>query len=258
MDIALLQDEREALVRYAIEHGQMPRYLYKYWSTSSVIRFLGNHKIMFSQYTDFNDPFECAANIDANNSAIEWADYLASQGVRADEIHHIVSHILADRKEAAKTIKDAVHTTIINSGIFCMTPKPDNLLMWVHYADQHKGACIKFDLLSDIATFNFPKSVDYSDDYYSYNYLREQGKASMAIWHKSKEWAYEEEYRIVKPTFHGLVEVNPNAVVEVIFGCRCSTGDENAIRAAAGTGVYNNLTYRHAQMSTSKYQLEII
>lgn len=36
--------------------------------------------------------------------AIEWADYLASQGVRADEIHHIVSHILADRNEAAKTI----------------------------------------------------------------------------------------------------------------------------------------------------------
>ena len=80
----------------------------------------------------------------------------------------------------------------------------------------------------------------------------------MAIWHKSKEWAYEEEYRIVKPTFHGLVEVNPNAVVEVIFGCRCSAGDENAIRVAAGAGVYNNLVFRHAKMSSSKYQLEII
>ena len=64
---------------------------------------MGNHKIMFSQYTDFNDPFECAANIDANNSAIEWADYFASQGVSAGEIHYIVRRILADRKEAAKT-----------------------------------------------------------------------------------------------------------------------------------------------------------
>lgn len=258
MDIPLLNVEPEDLVRYAIEQGQMPRYLYKYWSASSVIRFLGNHKIMFSQYTDFNDPFECAANIDANNSAIEWADFLASQGVGADEIHNIVSNIIADSDEAAKTIKDAVHKTIIDSGIFCMTPKPNNLLMWAHYADQHKGACIKFDLLKDVTTFNFPKSVDYSDDYYSYNYLREQGKASMAIWHKSKEWAYEEEFRIVKPTFHGLIEVKPDAVVEVIFGCRCSAADENAIRAAAGTGVYNNLVFRHAAMSSSKYQLDII
>lgn len=258
MDIPLLNVEPEDLVRYAIEQGQMPRYLYKYWSASSVIRFLGNHKIMFSQYTDFNDPFECAANIDANNSAIEWADFLASQGVGADEIHNIVSNIIADSDEAAKTIKDAVHKTIIDSDIFCMTPKPNNLLMWAHYADQHKGACIKFDLLKDVTTFNFPKSVDYSDDYYSYNYLREQGKASMAIWHKSKEWAYEEEFRIVKPTFHGLIEVKPDAVVEVIFGCRCSAADENAIRAAAGTGVYNNLVFRHAAMSSSKYQLDII
>jgi len=170
----------------------------------------------------------------------------------------IFGYIIADSDEAAKTIKDAVHKTIIDSGIFCMTPKPNNLLMWAHYADQHKGACIKFDLLKDVTTFNFPKSVDYSDDYYSYNYLREQGKASMAIWHKSKEWAYEEEFRIVKPTFHGLIEVKPDAVVEVIFGCRCSAADENAIRAAAGTGVYNNLVFRHATMSSSKYQLDII
>lgn len=80
----------------------------------------------------------------------------------------------------------------------------------------------------------------------------------MAIWHKSKEWAYEEEYRIVKPTFHGSAEVNPAAVVEVIFGCRCSAADENAMRAAEGAGVYNNLVFRHAMMSSSKYQLEIV
>lgn len=255
MDIPLTYDERDALVRYAIEQGQMPRYLYKYWSTSSVIRFLKNHKIMFSKYTAFNDPFECAADIDTNNSAAEWAGYFRSQGVNAAAIHHLVSTVLSDPQEADQTIKEAVHTTLISSGVFCMTPKPDNLLMWAHYADEHKGACIKFDLLQDVTTFCFPKKVDYSDDYYSYNYLREQNKASTAIWHKSNDWAYEEEYRIVKPTFNGLVEVNPDAVVEVIFGCRCE--DEEEIRAAAGTGVYKNLEFRYARISDCKYQLII-
>ena len=255
MDMPLSANERDALVRYAIEQGQMPRYLYKYWSASSVIRFLNNHKIMFSQYTAFNDPFECAANIDTNNSAIEWESYLRSQGVHPVEGRHLVKNVLCDKNKASKTIKDAVHSTIIRSGIFCMTPKPDNLLMWAHYADEHKGACIKFDLLQDVSSFCFPKKVDYSDDYYSYNYLREQKKASTVLWHKSKEWAYEEEYRIVKPTFNGLVEVNPDAVVEVIFGCRCE--DEEEIRAAAGTGVYKNLEFRYARMSDCKYQLII-
>ena len=105
-------------MRYAIEHGQMPRYLYKYWSTSSVIRFLGNHKIMFSQYTDFNDPFECAANIDANNSAIEWADYLASQGVVMREDPFIpkgeaISEVTKEdnTKEATPAIENAPQVT---------------------------------------------------------------------------------------------------------------------------------------------------
>lgn len=257
LDKPLSNTEREEMVRYAIEHGQIPRYLYKYWSKSSVIRFLNNHKIMFSQYKDFNDPFECSANIDTNNTPSEWADFLKSQGASPGEIQHIVSNMLINRHVAAKIIQESIHKTISESGIFCMTPKPDNLLMWAHYADQHKGVCVKFDLLSDVATFNFPKSVDYSDDYYNINYMRNQEMASQTIWHKSKDWAYEEEYRVVKPTYHGLCEINPDAVVEIIFGCRCPEEDEKDIRAAADTGVYKKLTYRHARMSSSKYQLII-
>lgn len=252
----LSNNERDDMVRYAIEHGQLPRYLYKYWSKTSVIRFLGNHKIMFSHYKDFNDPFECAANIDTNNTTAEWANFLKSQGASLGEIKQIVGNILTDR-QAASIIKGSIHDTISESGIFCMTPKPDNLLMWAHYADQHKGVCIKFDLLADIPSFAFPKSVDYSDDYYNFNYLRNPGMASQTIWHKSKDWAYEEEYRVVKPKFNGLCEINPDAVVEIIFGCRCPEDDEKEIKDAADTGVYKKLNYRHARMSSSKYQLII-
>lgn len=257
LDKPLSNIEREDLVRYAIEQGQIPRYLYKYWSKSSVIRFLNSHKIMFSQYKDFNDPFECSANIDTNNTSSEWAAFLKSQGVSPGEIIPIVNNMLMDKQAASRIIKEAILATISKSGIFCMTPKPDNLLMWAHYSDQHKGACIKFDLLTDVTSFNFPKKVDYSDEYYNYNYLRNQEMASKTIWHKSLDWAYEEEYRVVKPTFHGLCEINPDAVVEIIFGCRCPEEDEKDIRDAADIGTYKKLTYRHARMSSSKFQLII-
>jgi hypothetical protein len=32
-----------------------------------------------------------------------------------------------------------------NFGILCVTEKPDNLLMWAHYGEQHKGVVIEFD-----------------------------------------------------------------------------------------------------------------
>ncbi len=30
-------------------------------------------------------------------------------------------------------------------GVFCLTEKSDNLLMWSHYADRHRGFCIEFN-----------------------------------------------------------------------------------------------------------------
>lgn len=257
MNMNLPDFKKEALLRYAIEKGQVPRYLYKYWPVSSVLRFLGNHKIMFSQYTDFNDPFECAANVDADNSADEWEVYLKSQNASAKNIHDALNEITKNPGKAAATIRNAIHATIINCGIFCMTSQPDNLLMWAHYADWHKGACLKFDLLEDVSSFNFPKAVKYSNEYYRYNYLREQTNASIAIWHKSEDWAYEQEHRVIKLGFHGLCEVNPNAVKEIIFGCRCSDGDKSAIRNAGVKDLYTNLVFRQASMSNSKYQIEI-
>ena len=34
-------------------------------------------------------------------------------------------------------------------GIACFLSNCDNLLMWAHYADSHKGVCLKFNILED-------------------------------------------------------------------------------------------------------------
>lgn len=240
-----------------IEKNQFPRYLYKYWSVESALRFLGNHKIMFSQYTAFNDPFECASNVDGNNTLKEWKAFLASQGLALYEINKNLSNIKANKKVAEKMVQDSVKQTLLDSGIFCMTETPDNLLMWAHYADEHRGVCLKFDLLNDLDTFYFPKKVDYNQTYLQYNYLQNPSKASEAIWHKSSDWAYEKEYRIIKPTYHGLMDVNPDAFVGVIIGCRCDKVDEQKIKDAIANIPYKNVVLQHASLNHTKYCLDI-
>jgi hypothetical protein len=47
-------------------------------------------------------------------------------------------------REALDTQRSAVVAQFRNSGIFCATRSKSNLLMWSHYADQHRGAVLGF------------------------------------------------------------------------------------------------------------------
>lgn len=41
-----------------------------------MLRFLESGMIMFNSYSEFNDPFECQAHIDTNNTEAEWYKFL--------------------------------------------------------------------------------------------------------------------------------------------------------------------------------------
>ncbi len=71
------------------------------------------------------------------------------------------------------------------------------LIMWVHYADGCRGFCLKLDktrLDSNPASF---RQVEYKP-YPTIKEYRESGKRdSFFLLRKSREWAYENEYRVV-------------------------------------------------------------
>ena len=39
------------------------------------------------------------------------------------------------------------------TGIYCFAGSAKNRLMWGHYASNHKGVCLQFERVHDIATF---------------------------------------------------------------------------------------------------------
>lgn len=60
--------------------------------------------------------------------------------------------IKPDKEKENKAISEInkyYKKTIDSAGIGAFTIKCDNILMWSHYADNHKGICLEFDFNKD-------------------------------------------------------------------------------------------------------------
>ncbi|EXX76573.1 hypothetical protein RirG_031950 [Rhizophagus irregularis DAOM 197198w] len=169
----------------------------------------------------FNDPFEMCPPIDV----ADVDELTAISNVTTEITSELLSNLLHS------TLREAL-------GALCFTKNGNHPLMWAHYADEHKGAVIKFK--TDRACFN---RGDYNEDVgkfvdISYTKLRPvlnaaSSKKAITILALSKaaDWEYEEEMRFLLPLsvadkvidnkYH-LINIDPLSVESIILGCRAS------------------------------------
>lgn len=75
----------------------------------------------------------------------------------------------------------------------CSVSKKSNIgIMWSHYADEHKGCCIEFEVTSKWKKIE----VEYLDEM---PILDANTQIEDILKCKSKQWEYEEEIRFIKP-----------------------------------------------------------
>ena len=136
-------------------------------------------------------------------------------------------------------LRDAVVNYLRNCAIFCASRTPSNLLMWAHYAEQHRGAVLGFrpdvardSMLTQILPVAYsdrrPSLLDESD-LLARPTPESAASANRRLYlTKSSEWSYEQELRLYIP---GDMEAGQNAtfkhfyateLVEVYLGCRMS------------------------------------
>lgn len=137
----------------------------------------------------------------------------------------------------------SVGEQLASVGIFSLSTVPDNPLMWAHYAKEHSGLCVGFEII-DGSVLSDPERclrVHYRDttpelgDGFQTSLTMSLGpkgsvrsKVSLAfsdpslraaISTKGPEWAYEQEWRYVEP-IKGEYDW-PAPIVEVTFGVAC-------------------------------------
>ena len=114
--------------------------------------------------------------------------------------------------------------------IYCLSPHPENILMWSHYADNHRGICLAFD--TDIQLFGSALEVQYVQDCPCVNpNMLTPDAVIAAILTKSDVWRYENEFRILGiPDADGHpIQLDGNylnigtALSGVILGCEADS-----------------------------------
>jgi len=155
-------------------------------------------------------------------------------------------------------------------GIFSLTEDPTQVLMWSHYGSDHRGMVVEFNerhpwfdqRKPDADEFGHLVQVTYKKDPPPRTWGQLDGTA--ILYTKSAEWAYEREWRIIRPLQDGTevssgifcFEVPPSAIRTVIFGYRSTPALENEVRASFGANpALGHVRFKRAKRGAAELEL---
>ena len=204
--------------------------LYKYIPPAR-IDVLQKHSIRFTQYGDFNDPFELNPNIDKLAEENEIRSRVSKNFAKLVEEeyskHPLISAFISkdafiklalSQEESVKNEVIGIEPHIVkllpgllqktaNSmlGALSLSEASNHELMWSHYAEEHKGYVIGFDSLhpffnqkkTDSDELRHLRKIEYRDAPPVINLMNTNGSELFFV--KSSKWTYEAEWRMLLP-----------------------------------------------------------
>lgn len=252
--------------------GSVPPKLYKYGHIGDDKRLryakevFENNNLFFASPDCFNDPFDSVIKCVGEGSRAEWKRFFREHSLRyrpdlkrAEHLRH-EKEFLRLRQEFVKRFESDIMAKRRQFGVFCMTRKNDNILMWAHYASNHEGFCLEFETRSDF--FARAKEVRYESELPQANLLGPWDAliehAAEALLTKAEDWRYEEEWRIIDlDNGPGIQKCPPESISGVIFGSRMSARDRRQIKEWCKSREPPPMLYE-AKMKDKEFGLDII
>lgn len=245
-----------------MEPNPLPEKIYKYTAVDqNFYDLLINAKLWFSNPKDFNDPFD--NNIRFKENLNETELRLLAQGKdfieksKFDE-ETIVAYFKKN-PEKLNSVYEPIKELISNVGICCFSEKYDNLLLWAHYSNCHRGVCIEFDVAAMQEWYKEIRRVNYQDVMPDINILEvyKEPILSSIPFYKSSHWSYEQEIRIwIKD--HGLIPFPMAAITGIAFGLKMTIDQITAICRLMVRLGYTNVNYVQAELHPTDYKLNFI
>ncbi|WP_168195940.1 DUF2971 domain-containing protein [Nissabacter sp. SGAir0207] len=266
----------------------IPKTLYKYKSFSvDSLDLLVSDNLYFSDPTKFNDPLDCNPSLrdDINNVSklnrilhtLVKDNHEKELGKAAAKIKYkgpktlekieklseieaknLINEISVDVSlfgdDHCESITYLIKEYLMSNyavGVLSLSENYNCPLMWSHYADQHKGFCIGYEILEDRSAVIHP--VDYSGNRFITtsqvydmlfgisNSIKKTAKEEIKkviLLNKARPWEYEKEYRVIgeqglQPSSFRLKDVtfglrfNESAMFSVMRALEQRTGDVN-------------------------------
>lgn len=159
--------------------------------------------------------------------------------------------------------------------ILALTSKPDDVLMWTHYADSHKGVVMRFRSVADLdSPYGMAKPMNYvgtPPPFYEMDDLVNIMSGTdttdptkfveKMVYTKSDRFAYENEWRISTGAGRNPeepfedVKFGASELDGIVFGLSTSEADVTSIRDAAAP--YKNVEFMKAVRDDSSMTVSI-
>jgi len=142
-------------------------------------------------------------------------------------------------------------------GILSLANSNNNLLMWAHYTQDHKGMCLEFQRLpeSSLADDKQTRKINYTDKHptLSAKSLKDpkqiESSKRRILFAKSEDWAYEGEWRHIVDKGDQLYPW-PAPLKAVYFGCKTSEQDINLVKKVI---IDPKVKFYRAELNATKF-----
>lgn len=209
-------------------------------------------KAYFPSPLDFNDPFDCLPVAQVPETQEELDGTVDTLIARLTTAMHPMPAVDVERMARAglvgKTPADMFElacagtaATASRLGVFCLTENINSVLMWSHYADNHRGIAVVLNTYAEPAKQGLPPffKVRYQEARPTLGGLFAAegiaGDVVDALLVKADFWEYEQEWRAFAPRgANEIVEFDHRVVVGIVFGANCKPEDEAWIRGTVG------------------------
>lgn len=251
-------------------------YFFKYASFKTAIQIIQGHSFRWSSPVNFNDPFDHQVGFVLNIDETEFASLLTASIERiifTDTYpsggpspvftqlllmlrtarhrlprENILSEVYQTSLTVAQNIKDgvdkfnrAIHNHLCHSQVFCISEQHNNIVMWSHYADEHRGVVFKLRCIDALDNrLLAARKVTYTESFLSFPNADEYAKhltgeqpidmvalSWNAAFTKHLDWSYEKEWRVHIPLLnesagdgYAVYDEDPQIFEAVYLGCR--------------------------------------
>ncbi|MBV6878566.1 DUF2971 domain-containing protein [Epilithonimonas ginsengisoli] len=217
--------------------------LFKFKNAKSIndfnrdIQTILDDKIWFSGIESLNEPFE---KVYSTKSFDEY-----------DGTEEIVTNFFIPLREHINEYFEKV-------GILSLCGRNTNLVMWSHYADNHKGYCIEYNLnLDEMNSLNFETEdevflfeVEYDNS--PIDFLSLPSNFQFYLRRKNKLWEYENEFRFIssKQRLHNIPK---NSIKAIYLGANVNNIVNNTFLNLCKE---KNIKLYQTYLSNNSYELK--
>jgi len=215
-------------------------------------------ELWLSSPTDFNDPFDTTGSFVIKGTRAKRSSHIkglvekyAPLGATPAAIKQAYDDLVRRTDgEILSMLRPSFEKQRDSTGVICFVEgDPRDVLMWSHYAADHKGVCLQFEPARDLFTFARALKVQYLRNYPVVNWLKGAAEMERILKRKHPRWKYEAERRIIQiGAARSVFNYNPSALVGLLFGCAADDAVINAtmavLTARANAGLPDLMLYR--------------